>query len=385
MTNDPRDPRHPDNRPLDPRSPVVGSQGVPVHDSERRDRDQPDTRTPEEIERDIARERNELASTLNSLQEKFSVETLVRQVSDQLREHGGDIGRSVSQAVKRNPLALALTGIGLAWLMMGDQNGGRDHDRRWDRDDRTDRTYGDIRSRSLSDRDHDQDDDRDYGRPGARGLARASVSRYRPDRSRTTPSWARSDAFEDADGDADSGTGEKIRRAVASASDRAAALRDRLAEGTEDLTDEARERVISARQKAVEARDAAMSYLHEGRERAVDIFEEQPLVAGALAVALGAALGAALPRSQMEDDLFGDQSDHLIEEAERVFQQEKEKLGKVAQAATEEARKIADEHADDASSVAETIGEKARQSGERIAEAAKSEADKQNLGDVTRS
>ena len=86
-----------------------------------------ETRSPKEIERDIERERAGLTNTLSDLQDRFSIESLARQVSDQVREHGGDIGRSVSDAVKRNPLALALTGAGLAWLMLSDRSGGHDH------------------------------------------------------------------------------------------------------------------------------------------------------------------------------------------------------------------------------------------------------------------
>jgi hypothetical protein len=81
-----------------------------------------DSRGPEEIKREIERERAGLTDALDGLQNKFSVESIARQVSDQFREHGGDIGRSVSEAVKRNPVALALTGVGLAWLMMGDKS-----------------------------------------------------------------------------------------------------------------------------------------------------------------------------------------------------------------------------------------------------------------------
>ena len=92
-----------------------------------------DTRNPEEIERDIERERAGLTNTLDDLQDRFSVETIARQFTDQFREHGGDIGRSISDAVKRNPVALALTGVGLAWLMMGNRSGDRDRDRYSDR------------------------------------------------------------------------------------------------------------------------------------------------------------------------------------------------------------------------------------------------------------
>lgn len=381
-----------------------------------------DTRSPKEIERDIERERAGLTNTLDDLQDRFSIEHVARQFSDQFRAHGGDIGRSVSEAVKRNPVALALTGVGLAWLMMGDKSGGRD---RYDRDRRFGRTdYDDDR--------HDHDH---VGRTGLRSRAGSapqgrtlgpqpgdpSKSYYagRYGSHEDTPSWARTDDDDDRQGvrsrvrdtassagesisgaassaantvtDAGKSVGDSVQNLASSASERAAAFRERLAEGTENLTEEARNRVIAARERAIEARDAAASYARQGRNRAVDIFEEQPLIVGALAVALGAALGAALPRSRMEDHYLGETSDQLMDDAERIFAEEKQKLGEVAKAAADEAKNIVSEakrNADDAApadSAAQAVADKAKSAGQRIADAAETEARKQNVGDMKKS
>ncbi|WP_299793857.1 DUF3618 domain-containing protein [uncultured Marivita sp.] len=402
-----------------------------------------DTRSPEEIEREIERERAGLTDTLDDLQDRFSVEHVARQVSDQFREHGGDIGRSVSEAVKRNPVALALTGVGLAWLMMGDRPGDRDRYRRDAIDNRDYDRY--ARDRRLND-----------GRDSRTGLPDDTASRTSHQRKlgpqpglarnepiggyryrRDVPSWARSDG-DDGEGavgseessaassagggvkqaastaghtarkagskiadtakvaaDAVIGAGESVAGSAedlaTSASERATALRERLAEGTENFTEEARNRVIAARERALEARDAAASYARQGREHTVDIFEEQPLIAGALAVALGAALGAALPRSRVEDQYLGETSDQLMDEAERIFQEEKQKLGKVAKAATDEAKSIVSEakkDADDAApaeTAAQAVADKAKFSGKRTVDAAESEDKKQNVGDVKKS
>ena len=418
-----------------------------------------DTRSPEEIEREIERERAGLSSTLDDLQNRFSVETIARQFTDQFREHGGDIGRSVSDAVKRNPVALALTGVGLAWLMMGDKSGGQNHSTSVRRVRHVD--YGHQHDDDQMDMDHDgrMDSSRSYGASNssqhrAQSLGPQPGNPNKPYYSgrnndyQNTPSWARVDHDDDHEGmgsrlrGAASGAGSSISGAASSAgssisgaasatadsarnagsavagtakgaassvsqtgksiadgarnmandaSQRAAAWRDRLAEGTENLTEEARNRVVAARESAVEARRAAASYTRQGRDRAVDIFEEQPLIAGALAVALGAALGAALPRSRMEDEYMGEHSDHLMHEAERIFDEEKAKLGKVAQAAKDEANKIAREakqNADDAApadTAAQAVMDKAKASGKRIADAAEAEAEKQNVGDIKKS
>lgn len=390
-----------------------------------------ETRSPKEIERDIERERAGLTNTLSDLQDRFSIESLARQVSDQVREHGGDIGRSVSDAVKRNPLALALTGAGLAWLMLSDRSGGHDHaarDARHGRfdDDDKDGRYGrrhghdarsgvadDHRSRPVTGtgrfarpektpswaRDHDSDglalsSRAEYTAPDAAGNASeaasgAGGSGRGPGASVADTTRRAAGSVTDtlkgaADGVADTGraVADSARAAATSASDRAAAMRARLAEGTEALSEEARDRVIAARESAIEARDASLRYARQGRDMAVDIFEEQPLIAGALALAVGAAIGAALPRSRTEDRYLGEQSDRLMEEAERLYAEEKEKLGKVAEAATDEARKIAQETRDEVDSAAKSAIDKAKTSGERIAGAAETEAEKQNLGDV---
>lgn len=373
-------------------------------------------RSPKEIEREIERERAGLTNTLDELQEKFSVETVVRQVSDQFREHGGDITRSVSRSVKDNPVALALTGIGLAWMIFGSSTR-----KEYDYDDDA-RFYASSRRRRELGDGYDNNDQARFNRSADQSLQRdyaTSSSTYSADRARRSaytstdlPSWAAdpseyqedsgpglgervrnaAGALKDGASSAVSTTGEKIgaaggaasqragsagsalsgaaksagdttrnagasaksavSNAATSASERAAIMRQRLGEGTENLTEEARSRVIAAREKAMEARSAAMQRARQGSERASDLFEEQPLVGGALALAVGAAIGAALPRSRIEDDYLGQHSDSLIEDAERIFLEEKQKLTKVANAATDEAKKVVSEVKSNADSAA---------------------------------
>lgn len=404
-----------------------------------------DNRSPAEIENEIERERAELASTLNTLQSKFSVEGVARQLSDQFREHGGDIGKSVSDAVKRNPVALALTGAGLAWLMLGDKTGNRDNfNRRYSRVDHNDRydndhvdlgEHGERDGLSNSAYPPSGFTGRKLGpQPGDPSKPYYSGRTYQSD---DTPTWARShdddhssdagETMRDAAGKvadgvshATSSTADAARNAgsaVAStasnaagsiadagkatvgaaqsfasgASDRASRMRARLAEGTESLSEEARNKVIAARERAIKARDAAADYGRQGQKKATDMFEDQPLIAGALAIAVGAAIGAALPRSRTEDAYMGEHRDNLMHEAERVFQEEKEKLSKVAKAATDEAKQVGEEikkNADDAApaeTAMEAVANKAKSTGKRITDAAKAEAKKQNVGSVTKS
>ena len=419
-----------------------------------------ETRSPAEIESEIERERAGLSETLDELQDRFSFEGMTRQVTDQFREHSGEIGRSLSEAVKRNPTALALTGIGIAWMIFGNNRASSYKN--------TDRIYSSRRQEHLYD-DYDVADSRTnlerpvpYDNPASRypdnRLGSRPNAAARPYYSGTSsptadvPSWARtvdedydygddSPSMKDRVGSAASSARDNVSGAVSSVgatagsagskvsdgahavsdaarhagssaadrasragssirsagqsamragrdaghsvAERAAIMRERLAEGTEHLGEEARARVIAARERAVRARDSAMYYGRQGRDRAADMFEEQPLIAGAIAVAIGAAIGAAIPRSRMEDQYMGAYSDDLMHEAERIFAQETEKLGKVATAAKDEALKVAREAQDDAESTMDAAVDKAKASGQRVADAAKDEADKQKVGDIS--
>ena len=80
-----------------------------------------ENQSPREIEREIETERAELKDTISDLQDNLSIEGVVRQATSLMRDNGGEIGRSISRSVKQNPLALAVTGVGLAWLIFGSE------------------------------------------------------------------------------------------------------------------------------------------------------------------------------------------------------------------------------------------------------------------------
>lgn len=406
-----------------------------------------DHRTPHEIEREIERERAELAGTVNEIQDRFSPDYLIREVARGFSEHGGDFGRSVRDSVKQNPVGLALTGIGLAWMMFGRSYEDRPADyeevrrrRMIDaRADRVARSYDKLSPDAYADINEDGDgfDEADgpaFGpaRPRRRAAAYVVTRRY-PTRTR----WAYADVendWDDDDWDDDDwneddwdrdGLGDKAARgarsvrdgaasgvstvadsvrragqgaadAGRSASDRAARMRDSLAEGTQDLSDAARARVIDARARFIDARRradrAARDYAARGADGVSDFIEQQPLVAGALALAVGAALAGSLPRTRREDEMFGEKSDQLYDEAERIFRRERAKVEDVARAAADEARDIVDEkhrQADDAApgqkSAVEAASDEVRTASERIADRAREEAEHRNLGTPDRS
>lgn len=342
-----------------------------------------DARTPDEIERDLEQNREGLQHTLVALQQTFTPDAIFRSLTDNVGRHGGEFGRSAADAAKGNPLALAVTGIGLGWLMFGR---GPSADRIGDEARRSrDGTplFGGTR-------------DTDYGEG-----AEARIGPRGPVPEGGGPSW-----FEGNQGPS---AGQRMRAglhgAQRGASDRAGRVRDRssdmarrLSEGTEHMGEGARERIVAARERAILASEQADRGMRQGADRAADFFEEHPIVAGALAFAVGAAIAGSLPRSRYEDEHFGAESDRLREEAERVFAEEQAKAERVAGAALDEARSVGEEARSEADAAAREMKDRAdrdtqgqgsaadaavdrtEDAARRVAQAAENQAEHEDLG-----
>jgi hypothetical protein len=143
---------------------------------------------------------------------------------------------------------------------------------------------------------------------------------------------------------------QSLRRRAQGAYASAAELRRRITHGTEEMTGHARKRVIAARTRAYEAQLRAEKYAARGREKATDLYSEQPLVAGALALAFGAAIGGLLPRTQRENEAFGTYRDRVLDEAERIYRDERAKLESAARDAGRELKDVARDVASDVQS-----------------------------------
>ena len=427
-----------------------------------------DDRTPAEIEREIEVERAELSRTLDTLTEKFSMDGIVRQVSDQVSEHGGELTANLMRTAKETPAAVILTAIGVGWMIYGSQKRTVVRDRyvaprrasvrpvppgAYDRDDdepdylaendRKVREYVESHGSSQeqgstvsgSDRD-DEGPSSSYGttpqpRPAysrgsgetAHGLRdagdqdqgnftdrvasadarmRASSGGSPPEYLGTAPSGAsyggssyggssRGYGRDDDEGSslmdrASDMWGEVVhrvqggyRRAYASAGD----LKNRLLEGTHDMDDQGRDRVAQARARAYEAQRRAESMARDGRDKVSEFYYEQPLVAGALAVAVGAVIGGLLPRTRREDEAFGAYRDQLFAEAESVFQEERHRAEAAARAALDEAKEVAREKKDevlgrvpDGKQAMKAAESEAKSAAQRVTDAAREAHDK---------
>ncbi len=422
-----------------------------------------DHRSPEEIERDIERERAELSSTLETLTDKFSVDRMVRTSQDYVTEHGGELAANFARTVKETPTAAVLTAVGIGWMILGnqrqrgvehrDRSSGRDYARAdYGRSDygRSDYDPGEYAGGSAQDS-YDRPEYRatsasaydatgygssassgSYGTSAGTGPAPApSASSYGAamgsegggdfdDRVAAADARMRVQAtgtagivdddlarYETYDAERDQvsrdyGAGrsedetsmlerisdhaqdiwhqtvDAVRGGYRSAYRSATELRNSLFEGTERMDVRGRERVASARARAYEAQLRGKDYARRGQQQANDFFYEQPLVAGALAMALGAVVGGLLPRTRREDEAFGSYRDQLFEDAEAVFHDERMRAEAAARAALAEAGTIAEEAKDsvlgrtpDGREAVDAAEDKARTAAQRVASAAR--------------
>jgi len=244
-------------------------------------------KSPSELERDAERVRAQIADTAEHLKDKMSPGQLMDEVVNYFKE--GDANEFLSNLktqVRDNPMALALVGSGLAWLMMGSGSSGARH--------RTARRSSE---------------------PAATYRAASPTSQH-------------------AGGEQSSGIGsmaskgsEAIRKAGASAG-------SSIGEAASSATD-------TLRATAHDVRDAAGDYLSQAshatsdaaaqvKNSFLDALEREPLVLGALGVAVGAAIGAMLPATRTEQEYLGPTGEKMRHAAEAALSEGVDKASHIA-------------------------------------------------------
>ena len=282
-----------------------------------------------ELEREVDRERERVSATLDELQARASVGSLVDQLAKAVGENGGEVSRNLGRSLRDNPLAALLTGSGLPGLWQAQARGA-------------------MRQTAW------EDQERDFLRPRQDRLSETPF-RLRPTGAGLSESWQ------------EPGYPDKVlvkpRRAASvsasptlrAGSARASPIRSTdVRERPSDVAHSASAEAASGRRPSC-ARPAAPSAMAPvprvaarlGRtvdmRRGLDtLIEEQPLVAGAIAMALGAAVGGALPRSEVEDPIFGG-SDRAMGSVRNLATEQGAKVQATASAVVDEAVNIAGE------------------------------------------
>ena len=278
-----------------------------------------------ELERDAERVRAQIADTAEHLKDKMSPGQLMDEVANYFKD--GDSSQflgNLKNQVRDNPLALALVGSGLAWLMMGSEHHGTTgHSSRHG-------MAGDGSTRRPS------AGSDTYGLPGSPSTA--------PEGSGLGKSAA--------------GLGDKVADVAGAASDTAT-------RALHDLRDAAAGTLGQATHAGAAAADRVKTTF-------LDALDREPLVLGALGVAVGAAIGAMLPPTRIEQDYLGEASAKIREGAEHLAADGIAKAREVGSEVYSAARDEADNQglATPGKPIAEKLADVARAAGSEIKTAA---------------
>lgn len=276
-------------------------------------------RTYRDIEDDLDRDRAQLGSIFDTLFSRSTVDILAREAMQTIRANGG-VRETAETVVRRNPMAVGVVGLGLAWLLMGST-------RKSDAEAEVEAASSELRGKVRRGAYRARAAVRDEAEAVEDSAWADAIDRLRARASRRLHELEEDAAAYSADFAA--GMHDKANEARDYMAERAAILadlaedmRERFAEGLDDFSTQARARIVKAREEAYAARLKAQDALGRGGREAKRIVEDHPMVSAAVAMAISAAIGTAVYRSRrstadrVADDL--DDAEEAIEEEARA-------------------------------------------------------------------
>lgn len=238
-----------------------------------------------QLESDADDIRAGIAETAEAIQDKLNPGKMMEELLAYMKNSDGALAfANLSKQARDNPMALAMIGAGMAWLVLGDGK--------------------ETKAREEQPKGGSVD-----GYPAA-PMHRAGAPDHNADEHA-------------ADGSSNGRDDGGFMRAGHEFGDRAKGASQSVADGVSDAAKDASDRMRRLRHDAVDhghaAVDEARSMAARGRRAAADAMANEPLVLGALAVAVGAAIGAMLPNTRFEDETFGETGDSLKHDAEQMI------------------------------------------------------------------
>jgi ElaB/YqjD/DUF883 family membrane-anchored ribosome-binding protein len=285
---------------------------------------------------------------------KENVKEKARSTMREVKHEVRDTGRGIWDTIRENPIPAGMVGIGLAWLIANRSDSHEYETRRYgygygydyERGERSHRMGPAVPYTPGMDRDYAGMDDRDRyaagsysaGTPhdeshGVRGAMDAAQSKARDgaETIRDTVGDA-VDTARDAAGDAVDTVREAAGDAVHAVRDAASDVVDRAAHGIDRAQDQVSEWAGDARRGAMRV------------ERRVEYAaRENPLAAGAVALAAGLVAGLMIPETRREHQLMGETRDRVFDRAGEMAQKAGEKVREVAEEAGDVVRDAVDD------------------------------------------
>ena len=271
--------------------------------------DQSSEKSSADIQQEIDADRQRIEARIGAIQERMSPGQLVDEVIAYAKGSGGaEYLSNLGNALKANPLPVALMGVSLAWLMAKQGSAPDEYAVPFEEPYPLYTAYGSVRR---------------VGPPEMVGEER--YSHFTDDagqrfRALTDSAGRRAGNFLDASGKAYRGFADATGKQISNITDEAGAVLDASTgwasaswNKVKDTAGDVARRAMDTASAVVGSSSAAGSTLKDQSHRLNDAilthFRDQPLVGGALAFAVGAAIGAALPHTDVEDEVLGEAAD----------------------------------------------------------------------------
>lgn len=322
-------------------------------------------KTSDEIKAEIERTRSRMSEKIDTLQERLSPDHLKHQAQTVVHEavqestdallhylsaNAQEMGATVVETVKRNPVPAALIGFGLGWMIFNSINGGR---------------RGNARQNSSYLYTGHPDDRARYPRSAPDRAPYTGNPAYQPNRVPATGSaldmqysgaYRRRDLerMEQVYTEPNLITGRREHQGVAGK------VLDQVGDATQAMGSRVSEQTSRLGHRVAQAGDQAQQVGHQLQHTV----GENPLMLGVAVFAVGIAVGLALPSTRSERQLVGDVRDQVVNKAQAlassVVQEVKQRAAEVTPKLEEAATKAVEDVAEIGKEAADQVKQKVR-------------------------
>ena len=296
-----------------------------------------------QLEREVEAQRQQIESRIGEIRERLTPGQLIDEVLSYTGTGGKTFASNLGHTVANNPLPTALLGVSLVWLMSGQGPKLAAHGEATKRQPQVEYPYATI-SGGMRRVGHSADE-------GGRWYSQFEDNSGRRYKAESNEHGHRVGEFMDDAGRKFGGfiddAGHRVRDFQDEAGNRLDDAMGWASHTWHDLQEGVSKALGKASDNAQHLGEGAQHQLDKTSRMVQDLFERQPLVAGALAFAAGAALGATLPHTEEEDRVVGQLSDDVkgkaAEAASDAYEEGKARVGEVYEEGKERAGRLYDE------------------------------------------
>lgn len=287
-----------------------------------------------EIKADIERTRNAMSNKIDRIQERVSPENLKQQAQETVRTvmnegtdavvgyvrgHASDVGGSIVDAIKSNPVPAALIGLGVGWFLYNNlnsqahQNGGRD------------RRYAPTADYAGR-----------YAYDSGYGSNYSGQSSYSPG------GYAQqSSSYEMRSDHNGSGFVDKVRQGAEQVAGAVSNTVNQVTDKVQEVGSQVGDQVSHLGQQTQHLGEQTRNGARQIGGQAQHVIEREPLGLGLAALAIGAAIGLTLPATRRESQFMGEWRDQVVNKAQTVASDVKQRVQEVVEEVKPELQAVA--------------------------------------------